>query len=95
MKKLSFSKRNRLLRNEDFKAVLQKNWKAGDGLITLYVAENAFHFPRLGVSVGKPCGNAVVRNRLKRILREIFRQNQHQIPQNFDYLVIVPSPSST
>ncbi|MHC4132100.1 MAG: ribonuclease P protein component [Planctomycetota bacterium] len=91
MKKLSFPKRKRLLHNDDFKAVLAQGQKASNGLITLYVAENTLDFPRLGVSVGKACGNAVVRNRLKRILREIFRQNQHQIPQNFDYLIIVSS----
>ena len=91
MKRLLFPKSKRLLHNDDFKAVLAQGQKASNGLITLYVAENALGFSRLGVSIGKACGNAVVRNRLKRILREIFRQNQHQIPQNFDYLVIVSS----
>jgi ribonuclease P protein component len=84
VKRLSFPKSKRLLNNDDFKAVLAKSEKASNGLITLYVAENTFDFPRLGVSVGKACGNSVVRNRLKRLLREIFRQNQHHIPQGLD-----------
>ncbi|MHC4292914.1 MAG: ribonuclease P protein component [Planctomycetota bacterium] len=91
MKRLSFPKSKRLLNNDDFKAVLAKSEKASNGLITLYVAENTLDFPRLGVSVGKACGNSVVRNRLKRLLREIFRQNQHHIPQGFDYVIIVSS----
>jgi ribonuclease P protein component len=91
VKRLLFPKSKRLLHNDDFKAVLAQGQKASNGLITLYVAENALDFPRLGVSVGKACGNAVVRNRLKRLLREIFRQNQHQIPQEFDYVIIISS----
>jgi ribonuclease P protein component len=91
VKKLSFSKRKRLLRNEDFKAVLQQNRKAGDGLMTLYVAENSFGFSRIGISVGKGYGNAVARNRLKRLLKEVFRQNQNRIPGSLDYVIIISS----
>jgi len=45
-------------------------------------------YPRLGVSVGKKFGNAVKRNRLKRLVREVFRQQKANIPSGFDYLVI-------
>jgi ribonuclease P protein component len=60
-------------------------------LLILYVAENDCGYPRLGISVGKSCGNAVVRNRLKRLLREAFRQNQDRIPAGFDYLLMISS----
>jgi ribonuclease P protein component len=54
----------------------------------LYVAPNEVDCPRFGISVGKACGNAVIRNRLKRFGRESFRQNQHKIPSGFDYVLI-------
>ncbi len=86
---LSFPKKRRLASNRQFKAVLDHGRRAGDHLLTLYMAPNPCGYPRLGVSVGKSSGKAVVRNRLKRLLREAFRQSQHQIPQDFDYVLMI------
>jgi ribonuclease P protein component len=89
---LAFPKNRRLASNRQFKAVLDAGRRAGDGVLTLYVAPNPCGYPRLGISVGKSCGSAVVRNRLKRLLREAFRRNQDRLPQGFDYLLMI-SPS--
>jgi len=89
MKQFLFPKEKRLVSNRQFKAVLARGLRLSNGLLTLCMAENDCGYPRLGVSVSKSCGNAVVRNRLKRLLREAFRQSQDRIPAGFDYLLMI------
>ncbi len=86
---LSFPKNRRLASNRQFKTVLDHGRRVGNDLLTLYRAPNTCGYPRLGVSVGKASGKAVVRNRLKRLLREAFRQSQEQIPRDIDYVLLI------
>lgn len=73
---------------------MSRKLRISNGLLTLFMAENDCGYPRLGVSIAKSCGSAIVRNRLKRLLREAFRQSQDQIPCGFDYLVMMSSQRS-
>ena len=88
MKRYLFRKEQRLRSNNQFRAILARRCIVSDPLTTLAVAENNDSGPKLGVSVGKSYGNAVRRNRIKRLSREVFRLNQHNIPPEYDYLLI-------
>ena len=77
---LRLPKSARLLKPSEFDRVFRERTSTSDGLIILYGALGASEQPRLGLTVSRKCGNAVVRNRWKRSLREAFRLVQHQLP---------------
>ena len=89
LKRFCFGKEKKLKSNEQFKAVLSNGRRFDDELLVVYTVENDCGHARLGVSVNKSLGGAVVRSRLKRLIREVFRQSQGEIPIGFDYVVMV------
>lgn len=84
-----FGKEKRLLRTAQFDQVFAGKCSAADGILIVYIAENAGLGPRIGLVVSKKVGNAVRRNRWKRRLREAFRIQQSRLPENCD-LVVIP-----
>ncbi len=85
-------KQYRLRSTEQFRACYDGGNRAGDDHLLLFaVASDAGHL-RAGVSVSRKHGNAVQRNRKKRLLREAIRLVQHQLPP-LDY-VLVPRQTS-
>jgi ribonuclease P protein component len=54
----------------------------------IYLARNQFGRRRLGITVSRKVGDAVVRNRIKRLVREYFRVSKEHLPPSRDVLVI-------
>jgi ribonuclease P protein component len=75
-----FPKRLRLLRPTDYRRVLDARRSVSNRTIRLCGIPNDLGHPRLGLTVSRKVGNAVARNRWKRILREAFRLTQHELP---------------
>ena len=70
-----FPRRARLLTPPQFDAVYATRQRVVDGCFSINAARNTLGYPRLGLSIGaKAVGNAVARNRVKRVVRESFRQ---------------------
>lgn len=82
-------KHQRLRSGRDFERVYAaKNAARQPGLL-VFGLRNGLRHARFGVSVSRKHGGAVERNRLKRLLREAFRLEQHALPAGLD-LVLIP-----
>jgi ribonuclease P protein component len=83
-------RRYRLSRSRDFDAVYRQGRSVSTRFLTLYwfPREDGGAEPRLGLSVPKSNGPAVVRNRVKRHLREIWRALLPQVRTGQDYVLI-------
>ncbi len=84
-------RRNRLSRSRDFDAVYRQGRSVSTRFLTLYwfVRDEQVGDPRVGFAVPKAIGNAVVRNRMKRQLREIARERMEALPSANDYVLVV------
>ena len=83
-----FPKTAHLRREADFERVYARKCKAADGVLLLFVDRNDLGLTRIGLSVSRKHGGAVVRNRLKRLLREAFRLSQSEFPAGLDLIAI-------
>ncbi len=58
------------------------------GSLVILYKRNRFGWNRLGIAVSKKVGKAVARNRMKRVVREVFRKNRASFPRACDIVVI-------
>lgn len=86
-------KENRIRKNMEFKRAYRSGKCFWNRNLVLYVKRNGSKTTRLGLSVTKKLGNAVVRNKLRRRIKEITRQNLIKIKDGYD-LVVIPKKNS-
>jgi ribonuclease P protein component len=86
----TFRKHEHVRRPADFRRAFDRRRPASDAVLVVHAVENGLSHARLGISVGrKKVRKATARNRIKRLVREAFRQNKAELPTGVD-LVVVP-----
>lgn len=88
MPKQRFPKDCRLRSAAEFSRVFGRRRSATNGRMTVCGCENDLGYSRLGVSVSRKVGGAVVRNRWKRMLREAFRLTRESLPAGIDLVIV-------
>ena len=77
-----------LKRNQDFQNVYKNGRSYANRYLVMYVLKNGTEYNRLGISVSKKVGNSVVRHRLTRLIREVYRLHEDTFNSGLDVVVI-------
>ena len=76
----------------------QKLYKKGKSVISpvliVYAKKNGQRFNRLGITASKKIGKAVIRNRAKRRLRELYRTNLDSLETGYDFVIVARSKTA-
>lgn len=82
-------KRDKLLKRREFLDVFREGKRRRVGAVTFIFKENGLNRSRLGLVVSRKVGKAHFRNRIKRLLREVFRLNRTLLSKNIDLVAQV------
>jgi len=80
--------RNTLKKNSDFRRLYSKGKSEANAYLVVYCRRNCGGVNRLGYTVSKKLGHAVVRNRVRRRLREIYRLNAASLSSGWDIVIV-------
>ncbi|MBS0649005.1 MAG: ribonuclease P protein component [Verrucomicrobia bacterium] len=91
--KRQFPKSRRLKTRDEFRRIKKYGKRITGRAVIFDVLSEKFPFRRLGLTVSKRFGNALSRNRFKRLIREAFRLTQYQLPPGL-ILHVTPRPDT-
>ena len=87
--------KNTLKENRDFRRLYYRGRSAVSDCLVVYALRNQRGPGRLGITTGTKLGHAVVRNRLRRVIREIYRQHAQELRSDMDVVVVARARAVT
>ena len=91
----TFPRSERLRKSSEFRDVFKDSRRASVPGFICYVAQREGRGRKFGVAVSRKVGNAVIRNRVKRYLREIYRCSRSQLVDDVSLVVVARLEAST
>ena len=76
------------LKNSEFQMIYKNGTSYANKYLVMYVMDNPQGKSKLGISVSKKVGNSVVRHRLARLIREVYRLNRAMFNEGLNIVVI-------
>jgi len=74
--------------NKDYLSIYKKAEYTAGKYVVIYVRKNNLPFNRLGITAGKKVGGAVERNRAKRLIRQVYRTHEIELPVGIDIVIV-------
>lgn len=85
----------RIKRNSHFRYVYNRGKSISNDILVLYTLKNKLNISRVGISVSKKVGNSVIRNKVKRLIRESYRLNSCNFAKGYDFVFIARQKASS
>lgn len=82
----------KLCKNKGFQTVYNKGKSYANKMMVVHIQVSDSGMGKVGFAAGKRLGNAVIRNRVKRLLRETFRLNYDQMEKKYDMIWVGRRP---
>ncbi len=81
-------KKLKLKSNRDFRKTYDKGKSFANKYLVIFFIKNGLESNRIGVAVTKKLGRSVVRNKVRRRIREAYRLNNHKVRQGYDIVFL-------
>ncbi len=81
-------KKTRIRSNRDFRVVYDKGKSKANKYLVIFFKKNGYDYNRIGFSTTKKLGNSVIRNKVKRLMRESYRINSFKIKEGYDIIFL-------